>query len=358
MIPAGVGAFKALFDGLEDGVCVADGRGLVQYMNPAAQRLLKRAPDGATPIRVCDALCRHLDLPGGEPQTRACPLLVAGAPERAVTFEGVRSGVFQGLRVRCLRLSREEGVPSSYPAHFIFIEDASDEMRIRHRNEDWRSMMVHDLRVPLSCAFGALRSLQDADARRNPEEAQMLEIGVHSCRKMAELLEEYLDAARLMSGASAEPRPVALDDILAECAREEGPAARARGVALQAAAPNGLKIQGDPRLLTRIIQNLLDNALKHTPRGGKISATAERKGEAVELRVRDTGGGIPAQALSRLFERFFQAPGESGTGAGLGLAFCREAARSMGGDVVVAASSPGGTEMLVTLRAAAREASS
>lgn len=345
----------ALFQDLQDGVCVADGEGRIQYMNPAAERLLRRAGASATPVRVCDELCGRLDLPCGLPRRGPCPLLDASSPERAVTFEGFRDGAVHGLRVRCLRLSLDATAPLSYPGHLIFIEDDARELDRRRRQEDWRSMMVHDVRVPLSCAFGAFRALQDSSEKRSPEEKELLEIGVRSCRKMISLLEDFLDAARLMNAASAARAPVGLAGVVASCERDLRQAALARRVEIVLAVPPDLIASADERLLTRLVQNLLDNAVKHAPDGGRVEASARAAGGIVELRVKDTGEGIPAEALAGLFEPFFQAPRDRRVGSGLGLAFCREAARVMGGDVVVAASSKSGTEMLVTLPLAARE---
>ncbi len=352
MFSASAGVLQSLFDGIDDGVCVADGRGLILYRNPAAERLLRRAGGEAGALSVCDGLCAHLDLPGGEARCGPCPLLDAGAPERAMTFAGLRDGASHGLRVRCLQMNLDATTPHSYPGHLIFIEDASQEIDQRRRSEDWRSMMVHDLRVPLSCAFGALRALQDEEPDKKSHDKEMLEIGVRACRKMADLLEEFLDAARLMNGASAPPQAVGLAEIVSSCVRDARTAARARRVELSFAAQPGLTVLADSRLLSRLIQNLLDNALKHTPDGGAVTVSARAAGSSVELSVKDTGDGIPPEALPRLFERFYQAPRDRRIGAGLGLAFCREAAQAMGGDVVVAATSARGTEMLVTFRSA------
>ena len=180
----------------------------------------------------------------------------------------------------------------------------------------------------------------------------MLEIGVRACRKMTDLLEEFLDSARIINGASASPRAVELAAVVSSCVRDAQTVARDGGIELASKVLPGLIVLADSRLLSRLLQNLLDNAIKHTPQGGTVTVSAREVGSLVELRVKDTGEGIPPEALPHIFERFYQAPTDRRIGAGLGLAFCREAAQAMGGDVVIASTSARGTEVLVTLSSA------
>jgi signal transduction histidine kinase len=103
--------------------------------------------------------------------------------------------------------------------------------------------------------------------------------------------------------------------------------------------------------LARVLDNLVGNALKHTPEGTRVSLEVVSDGDRVALRVRDDGPGIPPEALPRLFERFYRVPGSGGTGSGLGLAMVREIAEWHGGCVKVESEPGAGSTFTVELPA-------
>jgi len=133
------------------------------------------------------------------------------------------------------------------------------------------------------------------------------------------------------------------NELLAECCRTAQGAAAARGVELEVQAGGDLQFTGDEQLLRRLVMNLLDNAIRHTPNGGKVVAALERGPGGVTLRISDTGSGIGADDLPRIFERFYRA-GEVRSrkdgGFGLGLSIVRWIAESHHG-TVTCASRPG-----------------
>jgi signal transduction histidine kinase len=110
----------------------------------------------------------------------------------------------------------------------------------------------------------------------------------------------------------------------------------------------------DPARIGHVFSNLLSNALKYTPPGGEVRVTAEPVGSQVEISVQDTGSGIPAQHIDRIFERFFRVPGQSGaSGAGLGLAIAKEIVELHGGRLTVQSKEGQGAKFTFTLSAAA-----
>jgi signal transduction histidine kinase len=120
--------------------------------------------------------------------------------------------------------------------------------------------------------------------------------------------------------------------------------ARAEGagvtLAAEMTAPN---VRADRDLLRRVLENLVDNAIRHAPEGSKIRLEGSRTGHVTELRVADAGGGIPSDQRERIFERFFQVRDESGTrgNRGLGLAFCKLAVEAHGGAIRIEDANPG-----------------
>lgn len=342
-----ISALQPLLETLGDGVCVADADGRLLYANPAARRLLgPAAVDGKT---VCALLCGGLEGTDGA-RAADCPLRVAAGPEERVTLKGrylapapaERGGTYPGvdmcrdLRVRCSRVHLPEG-----ERRLIVIEDGSEEAERERRLDEWRFMLAHDLRLPLTNALGALRTLEDEGAGHelDEEDMELVRIGVRACRRAELLVTAYLDVSRLEARAMPVERAAVDAAALArECAADERERARERGVSLRAEAPSPLFVRADPELLRRALMNLLDNALKFTPAGGAVTVGVCAQDGRVLLRVADTGPGISAAHLPRLFDRFYQvhdAGRPRGGGMGLGLTFCRAALRAMDGDVQV-----------------------
>ncbi|MDX6768381.1 MAG: PAS domain-containing sensor histidine kinase [Elusimicrobiota bacterium] len=356
---------ETVFGSLSDGVVLSDG-GRIAYLNPAARRLLGLAPDAESPETVCAALCGRLTLREGGDAASACPLRDAADPRAALTIRGRheppgaacgeeelrRAAAARDLRVRCLRL------PATSPGdreglHLTFIEDASSELELERRKEDWRSMIVHDIRAPLSNVYGAVRELQDeAEEAGTTAGAEPLRIAVRNCRRMMGLLDLYLDLARLDAGLMpVAPRDLDAAPLVAAAVEEQSYLGRERGVTIETAVAPGLRVRADPALLARVLQNLLHNALKFSPEGGVVRLRAQpvEPGRAA-FTVANDGAPIPPEAVPLLFRRFSQPAGAGpGRGAGLGLAFCREALKAMDGEVSVSSSAGAGTAFTVVL---------
>jgi signal transduction histidine kinase len=154
------------------------------------------------------------------------------------------------------------------------------------------------------------------------------------------------------------PASLYLDEIVRDTARIAGPLAEQNGVRVELSGLVEAPFRGDSGLLGRLLLNLLDNAIKHSPEGGSVQVRMEERGGAIEIGVVDEGPGIPAEVQPRIFERFFQvdsARTRNGrtltSGAGLGLAIGRRIAEMHGGRLDLATSRPGRTEFLLTLPA-------
>jgi signal transduction histidine kinase len=191
----------------------------------------------------------------------------------------------------------------------------------------------HELRTPLA-RLRVAADLLDGEAGAKDEVAR-------SVGELDALVEEILVASRLEAGAPEEPfEEVDLTALAAEeCARA--------GTALSG---DVVTVNGSPRLLRRMLRNLLENAKRHG--GGDVGLEARRgPGGVAELDVLDRGPGVPAELEERLFEPFFRPPGAAEGGAGLGLSIARQVARRHGGDLVCLRREGGGTLFRATLRA-------
>lgn len=328
-----VETLRPLFDCLDDGICVADAEGRLLYANAAAGRLLGPAAKETLERPLCGPLCGALRGTYGE-TAQTCPLKVAGGGCNSVTFEGRYPPTMRDLRVRCLRATLPRGV-----WHFIVIEDRTTEAGQLRWLEEMRQMCAHDIRGPLTSAFAALRVLEEMGegAVLGARDMELIKLGARNCGRISSLLDAYLETARLEEGVMpVHEAQVDVARLVRDCVREEEAVARERALRLTVAAPQSLIVAVDPELLHRAVVNLIANALKFTPAGGRVDVGAEERDGSVVIRVADNGPGISAQDLPRIFERFYQGTGiERRSGFGLGLAFCRAAMIAMGGDVSV-----------------------
>jgi len=213
--------------------------------------------------------------------------------------------------------------------------------------EELADMIVHDLRNPLGAIATALDLLKRVSVAEAEAEyvTRMMGTMEQSVHRMQYLVDTLLDIARLEEGAmSLWVQPLALHALLKELMAEEYLLARKSGVTLESRVPADLpKIEADPDVLQRVLLNLLDNALKFTPRGGQVWVEAQPHADMVQVEVTDTGPGIPPEERSRVFEKFTQIQGRvvPQRGSGLGLAFCRMAVEAHGGRIWVE-DGPGG----------------
>lgn len=202
----------------------------------------------------------------------------------------------------------------------------------------------HELRTPLSAILGAAQLLQRpglSAARREELHARI----IANVRAQVDLLNDLLDLSQVESGKLAiEMRPTAVTGILQDVVASLEPAAAGKGLQLMAVHPTGdVLILGDGRRLRQILVNVIGNAIKFTS-GGRIVARAGREGRDVIIDVADTGLGIDAAYVDRLFEPFSQAEPSIGPrfgGSGLGLALARRLARGMAGELALLESAPG-----------------
>src|SRR5581483_2641581 len=213
------------------------------------------------------------------------------------------------------------------------------------RQQAFVAHAAHEFRSPLAGLRLRLEMLQRADARDDPALAQrylgQMEGEVEHLRQ---LVDHLLVLVSLDEGQ--QPPRVALDlaPLLYAVADEVGPLARAAGIELRVDVPPHLPLlSASPEQLRIVVRNLLDNAIKYTPAGGQITLAAQAAAGALQVQVRDTGVGIPADALPHVFDRFYRVDaarsGRQG-GAGLGLALVRAIVAAHGGEVQ-AASAPG-----------------
>ena len=236
--------------------------------------------------------------------------------------------------------------------------------RANRARTEFLAVMSHELRTPLN-AIGGYAELMEMGIRGpiTPEQREDLRRVQTSQRHLLGLINEVLNYARLETGTvHYDLADVNVRDALAAAETLVAPQAQARTLALAIVpCPPELAVRADPEKLRQILVNLLSNAVKFTDPGGRVELTCADAGKRVHVCVRDTGIGIPAGQLDRIFEPFVQVRADltrTAEGTGLGLAISRDLARGMGGDLT-AESAPGiGSTFTLTLPSVAASGAS
>jgi PAS domain S-box-containing protein len=187
----------------------------------------------------------------------------------------------------------------------------------------------HDLRTPLAALHGYLETLLMKGESLPPEKRRSyLETAARQSEHMGTLISELFELVKLdFKGFEIHPEPVQLGELAQDVLQKFHLAAEKKGIALEADIAAGLpSVQADIGLIERALDNLIDNALRHTPSGGVVSLAVTASDGRVEIRVADTGRGIPAAEIPHIFERFYRVDKSRTTGtggAGLGLAIVK-----------------------------------
>ena len=206
---------------------------------------------------------------------------------------------------------------------------------------------AHELRTPLTVLRSGLEVALGRE-RTQAEDREALVAALAEVVRLCKMAEDLLALARLDGEVAIERARVDLKQMLLDLTEELRPVADAKNLALDATL-DAAEVLGSETHLRRLAINLLDNAFKFTPAGGKVKVTLRNGNGAATLCVADTGPGIPATEMPQVFERFFRGKGVSGGGSGLGLSLCREIARLHGATIRAANRTGGGCELIVTL---------
>ena len=211
----------------------------------------------------------------------------------------------------------------------------------------------HELRTPLTAIHGSLEMLEDGDVGQlPPAAARVVAVAARGTRRLSRLVEDIIDLERLESGHFAfHPAPHDLHALLLETVESLAPLTERAGVELVLHETHADVLCDGDRVLQALV-NLVGNAIKFTSPGGSIQLEAVRRGEEVEVTVRDEGRGIPAEQLGAVFDRFHQVDTEADQakgGAGLGLTITRHIVEAQGGRIWVESEYGTGTAFRFTL---------
>jgi two-component system OmpR family sensor kinase len=213
----------------------------------------------------------------------------------------------------------------------------------------------HELRTPLAILRGEAEVAMSQQGRKAEDYLESLGILHEETSRLIKIVEDLFTLTRADSGQySLSPENVYLEEVVAECAHSARTLARKKNIELSLDASSECLVRGDKALLRRMILNLLDNAIKYTPEGGRVDIACRATIAGCEIHVTDAGPGIPAELHSRIFERFFRAdPARSRSGreggAGLGLSIALWIAEAHHGRLELVRSDPAGSHFAVHL---------
>jgi len=239
------------------------------------------------------------------------------------------------------------------------------QVSISHRTlRDFLANVSHDLRTPLTSVQGFSQAMMDGTIKSPQEFAEAAQIINDEAARMRRLVEDLLLLSKIESGQLPINREeVDLRELLRAIVKRAGPQAQQAGIELALQADSTARIEGDEGRLEEVFRNLLDNALRHTPRGGSVTVrlavggyargSSRERGVDCTIEVHNTGSYIPPEDQARIFERFYQVDksrARNGDGSGLGLAIASEIVHAHGGAIGVKSDPEAGTTFTVTLR--------
>jgi signal transduction histidine kinase/ActR/RegA family two-component response regulator len=312
---------------------------------------LSRAAD--LPIAVCARTGRPFS---SGPESMCLPLLIRGHSIGAIALEFGPGGPVGPEALAFLQATVEQCSQALERARLYALERVRRE-ELEHSNrmkDDFLGIVSHELRTPLSAILGWARMLKRGMITSPRARERALEAIERNASLQARLVDDLLDVSRIVSGKLAlDMAPVDLAAIIEAAIDSVRPSLLAKGLEVGTKMDERVTVHGDARRLQQVVWNLLTNAIKFTPPGGRIEIVLERGERVACVSVRDNGIGIPADVLPRIFERFKQADGTATRlygGLGLGLSIVRHVVESHGGRAEARSEGDGcGAEMVIEL---------
>lgn len=339
---AGQQRLQAVLDSIDDGLLMIDREGYLEHLNPVAQRQLGWDTD-----RLGQGLGTALDRPELDEQLQL--VLRGGTLERAP--EDLSIEVDGESRLLTYSLTPVSHTQGHILGAVMVLHDVTEQRAFERVRSEFVLRASHELRTPVTgmhMAFGLFR--ERAKFPEDSREADLLDTVNEEMQRLMQLINDLLNFSRYQNGLQKLTlAPCSIEELLEQAQARFAGAAAQKGIELRVEVQGPLpRLQADQAQLDRVLDNLIDNALRHTAQDGLIRLQARRHGERVIISVEDNGEGIAYGQQGRIFEPFVQVGRKKG-GAGLGLALCKEIVQLHGGRMGVYSRPGQGTQFYMAL---------
>ena len=339
---AGQQRLQAVLDSIDDGLLIIDRQGHLEHLNPVAQRQLGWDTD-----RLGQGLGTALERPELDEQLQL--VLRGGTPERAP--EDLSIEVDGESRLLTYSLTPVSHTQGHILGAVMVLHDVTEQRAFERVRSEFVLRASHELRTPVTgmhMAFGLFR--ERTHFAEDSREADLLDTVNEEMQRLMQLINDLLNFSRYQNGLQKLTlAPCSIEDLLDQAQIRFAGQAQEKGIELLVEVQGPLpRLQADQAQLERVLDNLIDNALRHTSHDGLIRLQARRHGERMIISVEDNGEGIAYGQQGRIFEPFVQVGRKKG-GAGLGLALCKEIVQLHGGRMGVYSRPGQGTQFYMTL---------
>ena len=339
---------RAILSGMVEGVVAIDDDRRVVFANERAGALLGFTPPAVVKSKLCEVVRQpgfreivEKGLASTEPYREE--LEVKGPPARTLAVYVSR---FPG-----------HGIPGAV----VVVHDTTEVRQVERLRQDFVANVSHELKTPLTVIKSSVEALVDGAVDDLTARNMFLTQMTREADRLEELIQDLLSLARIESGnLGLTPQVVALGRSITDCVERHQARAEVKTLTMIERPPPDTSgevfVWADPDALRQVMDNLVDNAIKYTHNGGRITVRWMVAGDTVSFEVADTGVGIPEDALHRVFERFYRvdkARSREVGGTGLGLAIVKHLVQAMRGQVRASSAVDKGTTFRVTLPRAA-----
>jgi two-component system phosphate regulon sensor histidine kinase PhoR len=335
---------RAILSGMVEGVIAIDDDQRMLFANDRAGVLLGFEASAVVGSRLSELTC-----PAGFREIVERGLAKTEPYREELDWKGPPA------RTLAIFISRFPG--HGAPGAVVVMHDTTDLRQVERLRQDFVANVSHELKTPLAVIKSSVEALADGAAEEPDARVLFLTQVTREADHLEDLIQDLLSLARIESGnLGLEPQAISLGRAITDCVERHQARAEVKTLTMverpPVDAPADVAAWADPDALRQVMDNLVDNAIKYTPNGGRISVRWSATADLVSFEVADTGVGIPEADLLRIFERFYRvdkARSRAVGGTGLGLAIVKHLVQVMKGQVKVTSKVGKGTTFEVTL---------